>query len=354
MAIKSAFVLAPLLLAVACAADPSGPNGPSDPNDPNDPNSPDAVAQIAGDYEVTSAFDLRNSEDMPAIIADALGPLSGLADDPAGTLLDALEGTQIGDLLDSVPAVLRAVVEDQINQYIQDKLYEGVPVAGQIADITDMVSTILTNFEVVTDLRVGTADEAGNANAEHSLVAVAYPQDGDRIVVNTPEVINALAIARDVSLHVNLDTNELNFGDHALELPLGDFAVTAFHAALESQFGISDLGDALSDMVNCGGLAANIGDIQVAGFTVVSQSQLTSFCEQGLDAAADQVDEQIRRLEMAQLHFMGGGGTFDMESKSDGLGSTQLGAMDGSWQSELGINDSGFSAPSTFKAVRKN
>mgnify|MGYP003651352874 CR=1 FL=1 len=352
MVLKSSLVLAPLLFAVACAGD-VGPEGPGT-EDPSNPGGPDAAAQIAGDYEVTSVFDLRNSPDMPAIVAGALGPLSGLADDPAGTLLDALEGTSVGDLLDSLPAAVRSIVENQINDYIQNQVYDGVPVVGQIADITDMVSSILTNFEVVSSLQVGSGDEAGNANAQHGLAAIAYPQGSDRIVVATPEIINALSIARDVSVNVNLDASSINFGDHTLELPLGDFAVTAFHSALESQFGIADLGDALSNMINCTGLAASVGDISVAGFTVVNESQLDGFCEQGLDLAAEQVDEQIRKLEYARLHFIGGDGTVNMESKSDDVGSSQVGAMNGDWQSELAINNAGFAAPSSFKAVRKN
>jgi len=349
MAIKSSFFLAPLLLAAACAAQvgPEGSVDPSDPNGPSDPDSPDAVAQIAGDYEVTSAFDLRNSPDVPQIVSDALGPLSSLADDPAGALLTALEGTGVGDLIDSLPSAIRSIVESQINNYIQDKLYEGVPVAGQIADITDMIATIVTDFEVISNLQVGTADAAGNANAEHSLVAIAYPLDGERHVVATPEIINALTVARDVSINVDLASNTINFGDHAMQLPLGDFAVTAFHQGLESQFGITDLGAALNDMVDCNGLAANIGDVQIAGFTVVNESQLAGFCVQGLNQAASQVDAQIRKLDMAQLHFAGGTGSVSMQS-------SQVSGMDGTWQSELGINSGGFNLPSLFKAVRKN
>ncbi|MCP4446300.1 MAG: hypothetical protein GY811_13290 [Myxococcales bacterium] len=355
MAFKSSLILAPMLFAVACAGQTLGPEGdPTGPIEPSEPGSPEAIQQIAGEYEVTSVFDLRNSPDLPESVSDALGPLSGLADDPAGVIFDALEGTEVGDLLDSIPSALRGIVESQINDYIQEKLYEGVPVAGQIAEITDMVATLLTNFEVVSSLQVGTADDAGNATAEHSLTAIAYPQDGQRHVVAVPVIISALAVARDVSLNVNLDTNNINFGDHALELPLGDFAVIAFHAALESQFGITDLGAALGEMVDCDDLAADVGDIEVAGFTLVNEGQLARFCEQGLEKAAEQVDDQIRKLEMASLRFAGGDGTLSMESKADGLGSTQLDAIEGNWQSELGINNSGFAAPSSFKAVREN
>ncbi len=146
----------------------------------------------------------------------------------------------------------------------------------------------------------------------------------------------------------------MNVGDHELELPLGDFAVTAFHSALESQLGIADLGQALSDMVDCEGLAANIGDVVVSGLTVLSVPQMVTPCEQGLDLAAERVDAQIQKLETAQLHFAGGEGTFHMESKADGLRATQLSAVDGNWQSALGINEGDFAAPSSFEAVRKN
>jgi len=352
MALKSSLLLAPLLFAVACTGQVTGTgdNGPG----PGDPNDPDAVAQIAGEYEVTSAFDLRNSPDMPSVISGALGPLGSLSDDPAGALIQALEGTDVGDLIDDLPAGIRSTLINEVNSFIQEKVFQGVPIAGQIAEITDLVATILTDFEVVTTLQVGNADAAGNANAQHGLVAIAYPQDGQRQVVAIPEIIAALAVARDVSVNFDMQSGTMNVGDHNLQLPLGDFAVTAFHSALESQLGIADLGQALSDMVDCDGLAANIGDVVVSGLTVISVPQMVTLCEQGLDLAADQVDVQIRKLETAQLHFAGGDGTFNMESKADGLGSTQLNAMDGNWQSELGINSGGFAAPSSFSAVRKN
>ncbi len=344
MALKSSFMLAPLLFAVACSSN----IGSDDPGtDPTDPNNPENVNKVAGTYEVTSAYDLRNSPDVSESIADALGPLTGLSDDPAGALMDALEGTEVGDLLDSLPSAIRSIVENQINDYIQEKLYEGVPVTGQIAEYVDMISTILTNFEVITTLKVGNADDAGNANAEHSLAAIAFPQDGMRHVVATPAIINALAIARDVSVGVDLSAGAINFGDHALELPLGDFAVTAFHQALSDKFGITDLGDALAGMVDCDGLAADIGDVSVAGFTVLSESQLVGFCTDGLDKVAQKVDDQIRNLEVAQLHFMGGDASVSMQSDS------KIGSMDGTWQSEFGINSSGVAVPADFKAERQ-
>ncbi len=345
MALKSSLLLAPLLFAVACS-NSMGPNDGTD-TDPNEPDAP-PVSQIAGNYEVTSAYDLRLSPDLPAAVADALGPLSGLADNPAGTLIDVLKNSNsdIANLLDSLPGGLQQLAEAQINNYIQDKLFQDAPVAEQIVQYVDMIAEMLTNFEVITNLELGNADAAGNVNANHTLTAVAFPMDGARTVVPTPDILNTLSIARDVSVHVDLGARSMVFGDHAFQLPLGDFAVTAFHQALSSQFGVTDLGATLNEMIDCPGLAAQVGDICISGFCLVSEPQIADFCVQGLNKAADQLDEQIRKLEYAQLHMVGGEASLQMSSSS-------LGSFTGNWDAEFGINGGGFSLPSAFKATRK-
>ncbi len=352
MSFKSALVFAPLLLAAACAGEVTGAES-TDPSDPSSPG-PDAVQQISGEYEVTSVFDLRDAPDMPGIVSGVLGPLGRLNDDPAGALFEALQGTGLGDLVESLPDATRELLEEQINEYIQEHIYEGIPVAGQVAEITDLIASILTHFEVVTELRVGTVDPVGNASGEHRLTSIAFLTDEERNEIAIPEIIGLLATARDVSLNFDVEYGTMNMGDHELQLPLGDFAVPAFHAALESELGITDLGAALNDMINCDGLASGIGEIRVGGLLVLTVDQLSDYCQDGLNQAAGEVDGLIRQLETAQLRFAGGDGTFKMVSQGDDVGSTELSDMLGEWQSELGINDGYFAAPSQFSAVRKN
>ncbi len=343
MSLKTAFILAPMLLAVACASDPGV--GPNDPNDPNDPNNPE-VNLLQGEYEITSKFDLSQSPDLPSAVADALGPLTSLSDNPAGALIDLLDGSgsQISDLLDNL-GPLRSLVEAQINSYIQDKLLDGNS-AGEITEYVDMIATMLTNFEVITDLSVGNADEAGNASGTHTLKAVAFQQDGMRVEVKSPDILNVLSVARDVSLNADFGSSSILVGDHAFTLPLGEFAVTAFHTALEDKFGVTDLGAKLNEMVDCNGLAAKIGEIEIFNTVIATEAQLSEYCTEGLSKLPEELDKPIRKLEFAELHMVGGEGSIKVTSKVD--------SFTGAWDSEFGVNGSGFSVPSTFEAVRSN
>lgn len=342
MSLKASLVLAPLVFAIACASDPGV--GPTDPN-PTDPSDPE-VNLLQGTYEVTSKYDLSLSPDLPGFVADALGPLTQISDNPAGALIDLLDanGAGLGELLDQL-GPLRAVVEGQINNYIQDKLLEGTT-AGDITSYVDMLATMLTNFEVVTDLSVGNADEAGNANGTHTLRAVAFQQDNMRVVVQSPDILNVLSEARDVSLNADFSASSILVGDHSFKLPLGDFAVTAFHTALEEKFGVTDLGAKLNEMIDCPGLATQIGDIEIFGFVAVTEQQVGEFCVDGLNKLPEELDKQIRKLEFAELHMIGGEASLKATSRVD--------SFTGNWDSEFGVNGSGFALPSTFEAVRSN
>ena len=209
-----------------------------------------------------------------------------------------------------------------------------------------MLATMLTNFEVITDLSVGNADEAGNAIATHTLKALAFQRDGMRVVVQSPEILNVLSVARDVSLHADFGARTILLGDHAFTLPLGDFAVTAFYAALEQRFGITDLGAKLNELVDCSGLASKIGDVKLFGTVILTEEKLGEACVDGLNKLPEALDKQIRKLEFAELRMIGGEGTITL--------STKVTSFKGTWDAEFGVNGSGFAIPSTFEAVRSN
>ncbi len=333
MRLSIACCIAPLLFAAACASEVQGSDSGGPP--------PEANAVI-GSFEVTSNYNLAQSADVPSVIANALGPLSGLSENPAEALIELLKNanSDVANVIDSLPSGVKQVVIDELNSFLA-----GQPEVTEVIGYVDMVATMLTNFQVITTLEVGRVDEAGNSKAIHSLKAVSFPIDGQTQIIATPDVLNLLSTARDVSVNVDLANARILFGDHQFHLPLGNLAVTAYHSVLESQLGTADLGDYLVSKVNCEGLAAQVGDVCYDSICVLNEEQIAGFCVDALEKVAEEVDAKVAELEFADLHMTGGEASYAMDGAA-------VGTMQGNWDTEFGVNSQGFTVPSSFTATR--
>lgn len=354
MALKKTLLTTPLLFLLACSGDPSVGPGSGDDSSGGDDNITTST-RVAGNYEVTSSYDLTTSSALPDVVSDVVLPLSNLSDNPTGTIIDLIKATDspAADLIDKIPPVLLGVLEATMNNLIEDKLFDGQPVVGEIAEYTDLVASIIMDFDVITELEVGTADDAGNANANHKLVGFAFERDEMRVVVEPPELLGTLAVARDVSVNVDLDGRSIDIGNHALELPLGDIAVYGLNAAIAATTDFEDLGDALGGVVNCPSIAAEIGPLCISSICVADEDQVSGLCEFGLDMVAAEVEKQIKKIDVAQLRMMGGQAKIVADSKSDTTGDSAVSAMNsGSWDTEFGISDKVLPLQSDFEARR--
>jgi hypothetical protein len=331
-----------MLFAVACASD-VGPGPDGDPNDPNDPKNPDSKptpTSIQGKYEVTSKYDLRNSPDIPDAVAQALGPLSNLENDPAGALISLLPENDVSEMLDN------GLAKGIINGIIRDQLFDANPAIGDVASYVDLAASIVTDFEVISELDIKKPNSAGNATATHTLTAISFDQDGQKIVVQASDILGSVASARNVSLQVDFNARKLDVGDHAFNLPRGEFAVDAYHTALEQKYGITDLGATLTSIIDCREVGQAVWD--AVGFTigdvqVLSPSQVEGFCTTALTQLPKLIDQQIRNLKFAELRHTGGQASITVRSK-------EVKAIKGTWDSEIGFNGNGLSMPSEFQA----
>lgn len=272
---------------------------------------------LSGQYAITSHFDLSSAEGTPERAKAAVSALTGLADDPAGTmfaLLQAADLPVLGELLDSVPSVLVDQVAGFMNEYLVSRLYDGVPAAEVIANIADDVATALTDFEVASTFDLGAMDGEGVAGANHRLAAVAFQLGGARQEVDTPELIDTLTQANDVECSVTLDSGvdpgehggTIAIGEHAFNLPLGDFLIVALDQALEAQFGVGDLAEALGLVVDCAGMATYVGGQCLLGVCIGHEPEIEAVCLAGLDLVASKVEEQIVKIDYAALRLMAG------------------------------------------------
>lgn len=335
----------PLALVLGCAGDGGGgmQDGPAGGDEGSDP--------VAGRYEVTSTFDLSQSEVIPGLIGDALGPLTSFREDPAGSLLALLESTDapvVTDLLDAVPDSLRDKLLDAVNDYVFDQLYDGVPVADEIATWTDDLANMLTHFDVMTELGLGTVDEAGNLSASHTLAAISFQLRGETRLVDTPALLDQLTVARNVSCNVALGESRIDIGDHAFHLPLGNFAVVAFNQGLEKTLGVGSTREALGLLIDCGGLAADVASKCVGPVCIGHESEIEAFCDAGLDALAAEVEARIASIDFAELHLAAGAGQVADAAAEDGL----VDRIEGEWQTELNVDGKAVPVPAAFVATR--
>ncbi len=360
MSIKSPFLLAPLTLMIACASDPTlGPDGTGPDGSGGGGGGDDVTSttRVAGTYEVTSTYNIAENSDLPPLVAEVVIPLSNLAENPTGTIIDLIQATDtpVATLLDAIPGPLLSIFESTMNNLIENKLYENVPIAEQITSFADLAAGMLVEFEIVTELEVGEIDEAGNASASHSLVGVAFDKSGSPIFINDPELLDTSTVTEDVSVHVDLDgiNSSIDIGEHGMHLPLGEFAVYGLNAGIAATTDFEDLGGALAGLVNCQGIAAEIGDLCLSFVCVANESQLQSICETGLDLVAQQVENRIRDIDIAELRMTSGQAEVRATSKNDSTSDNEVTAFrSGSWDTVFHLGSYQMSSRASFEASR--
>jgi hypothetical protein len=349
-----ATLIVPLLLVFACSSDPGGGDGAGGGGGGGD----GSTDPVAGRYEITTTYDLTQSDILPDVAGDVLSALTGLEDDPAGTIIALLQAANVpivSTVLDVVPGVLKNLLTGYINDYVFSRVFEGVPVTAEIAGWVDDIATGLTHFQVISELELGNVDAAGNSSGSHRLSAVQFQMHGAEMLVDTPDLIDQLTIARDVSVNVNFGGSQgtIDIGDHAFSLPIGDFAVTALNSALQAQFGVADLGEALGLIIDCPGLAHTVASKCVTFVCVGHETELTNLCEAGLDQVAQVVEDRLSSIDFAAIH-LSGGSAIVVGGKADGAEAAQVSQLDdGEWQAAASLSGNELPIGATFVGVRQ-
>ena len=306
---------------------------------------------VVGQYEVTTTYNAAGA--LPDVATETLGILSGLADDPAGTLIDLAEAA--GAPLDWVPDALRDQFADWVNDYIASRVFQGAPVTEEIARWTQDITGMLHHFDVISTMDLATLGDTTTAN--HTLAAVAFDFRGARRVVDTPDLVDQLTIARDVSCQL-ADTGQgearIDIGDHAFHLPLGDFAVDGFNMGLEQVLGIADLHAALGLLIDCPGLAAEVASKCLGPICVGHADEIEGFCQMGIDLVVDQIESRIASIEFAELHLASGEAAMLDAVKGDTAVDGTFDQIDrGVWQAVVNIDGLELPVDATFVGARK-
>lgn len=327
-----------LVLSSACAS-----GGDDEPEVP--------AEAVVGQYEVTSTYNAAGA--LPDVATETLGILDGLADDPAGTLIDLAE--EAGAPIDWVPDALRDKFADWVNEYIASRVFQGAPVTEEIARWTQDIAGMLHHFDIISSMDLATVDGATAAN--HVLAAVAFDFRGARRVVDTPDIVNQLTIARDVTCSIagaGEGEARLDVGDHAFHMPLGDFAVVGFNMGLEQVLGIADLHAALELLIDCPGLADEVSSKCFGPVCVGHRDEIEGFCRMGIDLVVDQVESRIASVEFAELHLESGEAAMLDAGKDDSVLDGTFDQIDrGVWQAVVDIDGVVLPVDATFVGARR-
>jgi hypothetical protein len=306
---------------------------------------------VVGQYEVTSTYNAAGA--LPDVATETLGILSGLADDPAGTLIDLAE--QAGAPIDWVPDALRDQFADWMNEYIAARVFQGAPVSEEIARWTQDIAGMLHHFDIVSQMDLATVD--GSTAANHVLAGVAFDFRGTRRLVDTPDIVEQLTIARDVSCSIaeaGAGEARLDVGDHAFHMPLGDFAVVGFNMGLEQVLGIANLRAALELFIDCPGLADDVSSRCVGPVCVGHRDEIEGFCRMGIDLVVNEVESRIASIDFAELHLASGEAALLDPGKDDSALDGTFDQIDrGVWQAVVNIDGAELPVDATFVGARR-
>ncbi len=326
------------LLAIACDAsngDPTAPGGA-------------ASEELSGRYELSTHVDLTGAGILPDLANHTFSALSQLAETPAHAILSLLEAAQVpivSTVLALIPDVLLGYFEGWIDAYVFARLYEGVPVAEQLVGLVDDLASLVTRFEIVTELELGTPGDTGDAAAGHRLVGVAFTLGGQRWLTPVPPALADVVSAPDLTcnaVHIfesspAVENGRLDVGDHDFGLPLGTLALATLDQALAERFGVPDLRGALGLLVDCSALAQTVASSCLNLICVGHQAELLELCDASLDLVAAQVEERVRALDFRALHFARGEARMWDAASEGGALDGRIDRLDrGTW--DLGLN----------------
>jgi len=281
---------------------------------------------ITGIYRVQSTMDLSSSPIVQDLAGDALGTINDLANDPVTTLMDLLESANVpilDQLLALLPDLLLEPFKGFVNDFVLGQVVGSLPFRDQVLAMATDLTTLLTQFDLVSQFELTSVDQAGGvALARHTLSGVEFHLDDQDLFVDTPELVDQITTASDVTCSVALGEYEgsIQVGDHAFGLPLGGFVLDGLNQSLLGSFGLGDVRGTLGALFDCPALAEDVSSRCLGILCVGNRDQIEAFCEAGLDQAAARIENSLlTALDLAEVRLEAGDAILRDDGEADGL-----------------------------------
>lgn len=332
-----------LLFACSLLAGCVFPGHGSDPGDdvdvgddaPPPPPPPPPVA--SGSYRVASKIDVTAEAVLPEPAEQLVVTLRDFSVEPAHTLIDLADQAgvpAIGELRALLPSVLENMLEGWLDDEIAKVEIGGVPVTALAAEAAGLAETVLTRFELDSELVIE------GAHATHRLTAIDLAPAGiqTRLALDVEIAAPASAVSR---------AGALSIGDHRFGLAYGEYLWRATDAAIAARYG-GGIRAAIGSAVNCPHVAQTIANKCVLSVCVGHADLLEELCEAGLDEVVGIAHDKIAALRFDALHFAAGRARL-IDSSGDGVADA---LADGVWTAEINAGSGLRPVPATFAATR--
>ena len=271
-----------------------------------DPSAEQPPPRPSGTYDVTTTVDLTAATVLPAPASDYVATLADFRRAPADTLFQLLDEAGVplvAELRDALPDVL----EDRLADWLDDAIVARPGVAPALDALVAATEATLVRLELDSELTLS------SSGATHRLRRLRFPGG---LAVALPDLGAARADAQ-------LTGERLAIGAHGFGLRLGDAVLVALDATARARFGMG-FREALSAIVDCPAVAADIAGICLVGICVGHTETLESLCEQGIDLVADEIARRIGGLDIEVLALHGGEATVAGDRLADGTWDAEL------------------------------
>ena len=339
-------VLIASILGLALAGCQTGDTNTTDPTT-NPSRGGDAPA-VDGTYDLVSTFDLTVDTLLPPQLYGALQVLEDLRQDPATTLFDILEAAGVplvGDLLDALPGPVEDEIKGWINDYVFSAIFDNQQVTDALDELNALAKTVLTQFDVESELVLPVADSEGHAVAAHGIRALRFPVGAQGVSVEVPLVAGATQVSADTWIESD---NRVVFGEHGFGLPYGEYAYAALNAAVVEKYG-SDIRGALGQLMNCPALAESVSSRCIAFVCVGHREELEAICEQGLDRVVEELESKFVEMRFDALTLESG--EAELGISSDGRAES---LDSGTWQGAIDLGQGPRDIGATFSGSLGN
>lgn len=267
-----------------------------------------------GTYRITTQVPVNALLLAPAQVADFIGLIKGLRDEPAKTffsVLDAAGLKHVEDLYAVLPGLLQDEVDDAINDYLNGKRKKDTAFARSEDELIANAEKAFTHFQIITDLNINPED---SVPMRHRFRGLGYTftvkgknlsfEAIDNPFLHTPLglVVSDVPVQAIFSPQAKGHATTLTLKDHAFGMPFGRLLWDALEALHDSTTGHT-MREELAMQVDCDALGSSVANTCVGFVCIGNKARVRVLCEDALDQILKQTREKFVSMGFEAMTF---------------------------------------------------